>query len=84
MGRVIYTIFKVSMMLYRMYCGYMRGVKAFGTIEPIHLQAKIKYLYLYLEYLAKEKANDTNTSDSGGRRVEAELGVGRAEDTLGA
>jgi hypothetical protein len=84
MGRVIYTIFKVSMMLYRMYCGYMRGVKAFGTIERIHLQAKIKYLYLYLEYLAKEKANDTNTSDSGGRRVEDELGVGRAEDTLGA
>lgn len=84
LGRVIYTIFKVSMMLYRMYCGYMRGVKAYGTIEPIHLQAKIKYLYLYLEYLAKEKANDTNTSDSGGRRVEAELGVGRAEDALGA
>ena len=84
LGRVIYTIFKVSMMLYRMYCGCMRGVKAFGTIEPSHLQAKIKYLYLYLEYLAKEKANDTNTSDSGGRRVEAELGAGRAEDTLGA
>ena len=49
-GRVIYTIFKVSMMLYRMYCGYMRGAKAYNTVEPIHLQAKIKYLYLYIEY----------------------------------
>lgn len=49
-GRVIYTVFKVSMMLYRMYCGYTRGAKAYNTVEPIHLQAKIKYLYLYIEY----------------------------------
>lgn len=83
-GRVIYTIFKVSVLLFRMWCGYMRGAKAFNTVEPTHLQGKIKYLNLYLEYLAKEKANDTNTSDSGSRRVEAELGVGRAEDALGA
>lgn len=82
-GRVIYTVFKVSMMLYRMYCGYMRGAKAYNTIEPIHLQAKIKYLHLYLEYLAKEKANDIDTGDSGGGRIEAEHGIGRAKDAVG-
>lgn len=51
MGRVIYTVFKLAMMAYRMYQGYARGARGFNTIEPKHLQQKIKYLYLYLEYL---------------------------------
>ena len=54
MGRVIYTVFKLAMMSYRMYRGYMRGAKGFNTVEPKHLQAKIKYLYLYLEFLQKK------------------------------
>ena len=58
-GRVIYTVFKVSMMLYRMYCGYTRGAKAYNTIEPVHLQAKIKYLYLYIEYCNNLKTKDS-------------------------
>lgn len=50
-GMVIYTIFKIALMLFRMYRGYSRGAKAFNTIEPKHLQAKTKFLYMYLEFL---------------------------------
>jgi hypothetical protein len=50
-GMVIYTVFKIALMLFRMYRGYSRGAKAFNTIEPRHLQAKTKYLYMYLEFL---------------------------------
>lgn len=53
-GRVVYTGFKIAMLLYRMYTGYSRGARAFNTIEPIHLQAKIRYLNIYLEFLKKE------------------------------
>ena len=50
---VIYTIFKIALMAYRMYRGYSRGAKGYNTVEPKHLQDKIKYLYLYLEFLDK-------------------------------
>ena len=53
-GMVIYTIFKITLMLYRMYQGYSRGAKGFNSVEPKHLQAKIKYLYLYIEFLDKK------------------------------
>lgn len=107
---VIYTLFKLVMLTFRMYSGFQSGAKAFNTIEVSHLQAKIKYLNLYLEFLNKklykrltkyhdvftlamseeevieyslEANHDSNTSDSGGGRIEAEHGVGRAEDTVG-
>ena len=54
-GRVIFTIFKLSMLLFRMYSGYSRGARAFNTVEPRHLQVKIKYLNLYLEFLDETK-----------------------------
>lgn len=50
-GMIIYTVFKIALMLFRMYRGYSRGAKAFNTVEPKHLQAKTKYLYKYLEFL---------------------------------
>ncbi len=50
-GMLVYTMFKIALMLFRMYRGYSRGAKAFNTIEPKHLQAKTKYLYMYLEFL---------------------------------
>jgi hypothetical protein len=53
-GMIIYTIFKIALMLYRMYCGYSRGAKGYNTVDPKHLQNKIKYLYLYLEFLDKK------------------------------
>ena len=51
---LIYTIFKIALMLYRMYSGYARGAKGYNAIEPKHLQDKIKYLKLYLEFLEKK------------------------------
>ena len=51
---LIYTIFKIALMLYRMYSGYARGAKGYNAIEPKHLQDKIKYLGLYLEFLEKK------------------------------
>ena len=54
LAMVIYTVFKIALMLYRMYVGYSRGSKGYNTVEPKHLQDKIKYLYLYLEFLDKK------------------------------
>lgn len=53
-GAVIYTIFKMALLLWRMYSGFERGRRAYSNVEPKHLQAKIKYLYLYLEFLDKK------------------------------
>ncbi|MBP3376185.1 MAG: hypothetical protein J6L83_05425 [Clostridia bacterium] len=50
---LIYTIFKIALMLYRMYAGYSRGAKAYNAIDPKSLQSKVKYLGLYLEFLDK-------------------------------
>jgi hypothetical protein len=54
LAMVIYTVFKIALMLYRMYVGFSRGSKGYNTVEPKHLQDKIKYLYLYLEFLDKK------------------------------
>jgi hypothetical protein len=51
---LIYTVFKIALMLYRMYTGWSRGSKGYNTVEPKFLQNKIKYLYLYLEFLDKK------------------------------
>ena len=64
LGRVIYTVFKLSMMAYRMYQGYARGARGYNTIEPKHLQAKIRYLYLYLEFLNKKIYDQLDMSKS--------------------
>ena len=37
-----------------MYNGYANGALAFNTIEPKHLQVKMRYLNLYLEFLKSE------------------------------
>ena len=61
---IIYTIFKIALMLFRMYVGYSRGAKGYNSVEPKHLQDKIKYLCLYLEFLDKkiyEKLGDKYT-----------------------
>jgi hypothetical protein len=50
---LIYTAFKIALMLARMFSGYSRGAKAYNTVEPKHLQDKIKYLGLYVEFLNK-------------------------------
>ncbi len=64
-GAVIYTVFKLALLLFRMYSGYSRGAKAFNSVECFHLQAKVKYLYLYLEFIERKyylKLEDKYTS----------------------
>ena len=53
-GMIVYTIFKVALMLFRMYSGYSRGSKAYHSVDPVHIQSKIKYLCLYLEFIEKK------------------------------
>ncbi len=55
---IIYTIFKIALMLFRMYTGYSRGCKAYGVVEPKALSDKIKYLTLYQEFLDKKMYNE--------------------------
>lgn len=95
-GAIIYTIFKIALLLFRMYSGYSRGAKAFNTVEPKHLQDKIKYLYLYIEFLEKKTylklkdnygiidiiGDQTDVEDKRQEQVD-ETGAGRHLDELG-
>ena len=53
-ARVLYTVFKLIALLYRMAKGYNNGAKAYNTIEVAHLNAKIEYLTEYLEFIKKK------------------------------
>lgn len=53
-ARVIYTVFKLTMLLSRMARGYDRGAKAYNTVEVRQLKAKTNYLRQYLKFV-KEK-----------------------------
>ena len=50
-ARVVYTIFKLVVLLYRMACGYQMGAKAYNTVEVGQLQAKCNYLRQYLRFV---------------------------------
>ena len=50
-ARVIYTVFKLTMLLFRMAKGYDRGAKAYNTIEVRQLKAKINYLKQYIKFV---------------------------------
>jgi hypothetical protein len=50
-ARVVYTIFKLVVLLYRMAVGYNMGAKAYNTIEVGQLQAKCNYLRQYLRFV---------------------------------
>lgn len=51
LARVIYTVFKLTMLLFRMAKGYDRGCKAYNTIEVIQLKAKTNYLNQYIKFV---------------------------------
>lgn len=53
-ARVIYTVFKLVALLYRMSNGYSRGAKAYNTVEVKMYKAKTNYLYQY-EKFVREK-----------------------------
>ena len=50
-ARVIYTIFKLTMLLFRMAKGYDRGAKAYNTVEVRQLKAKTNYLRQYIKFI---------------------------------
>lgn len=58
-GRIIYTVFKLAVMSYRMFIGYSRGARGYNSVELKYLQAKMRYLHLYLEYLKDKSVENT-------------------------
>jgi hypothetical protein len=50
-SRVMYTIFKLIILLFRMALGYNTGAKAYNTVEARQLKAKSHYLREYLRFL---------------------------------
>lgn len=50
-ARVMYTAFKVVVLLFRMAMGYQLGAKAFNSIEVRQLQAKSNYLRQYIRFI---------------------------------
>jgi hypothetical protein len=50
-ARVMYTAFKLVVLLYRMAMGYALGAKAYNTVEVRQLQAKCHYLNHYLKFV---------------------------------
>ena len=50
-ARVIYTVFKLVMLLFRMAKGYDRGARAYNTIEVRQYKAKCYYLRLYEKFV---------------------------------
>lgn len=50
-ARVIYTVFKLTMLLFRMARGYDRGARAYNTIEVRQYKAKSNYLRQYIKFI---------------------------------
>jgi hypothetical protein len=50
-SRVMYTIFKLIILLFRMALGYNAGAKAYNTVEARQLKAKSHYLREYLRFM---------------------------------
>lgn len=53
-ARVIYTVYKMTLLLYRMVSGYGRGARAFNTIEVRQLKAKTNYLHQYEKFVGEK------------------------------
>jgi len=52
LARVIYTVFKLAMLLFRMAKGYDRGARAYNTVEVRQYAAKSNYLRRYLKFIS--------------------------------
>lgn len=50
-ARVMYTAFKVIILLFRMAQGYQMGAKAYNSVEVRQLKAKSNYLRLYVRFV---------------------------------
>lgn len=50
-ARVMYTVFKLILLLYRMALGYELGAKAYNTVEARQYKAKSHYLQQYIHFV---------------------------------
>lgn len=50
-ARVMYTVFKLILLLYRMAIGYEMGAKAYNTVEANQYKAKSHYLQQYIRFV---------------------------------
>ncbi len=53
-SRVMYTVFKLIILLFRMASGYNAGAKAFNTVEARQLKAKSTYLRQYVRFMEEK------------------------------
>ena len=53
-ARVVYTAFKLTMLLFRMAKGFDRGARAYNTIEVRQLKAKTNYLKMYEKFMTEK------------------------------
>lgn len=53
-ARVIFTAYKLTMLLYRMAKGYNRGARAYNTIEVRNYKAKCNYLRQYIKFIEEK------------------------------
>lgn len=95
-GAIIYTIFKICMLLFRMHSGYSQGAKAFNSVEIAHIQDKVRYLVMYLEFINNKTylnindkydivnllGDEGNAEDKRQDEID-EGGVGEHQDRLG-
>ena len=53
-SRVMYTVFKLILLLFRMALGYNTGAKAYNTVEARRLKIKSHYLRQYLKFVEEK------------------------------
>ena len=53
-AKVIYTLFKLVLLLSQMARGYEKGAHAYNTVEVVHLNSKSSYLREYLLFMSDE------------------------------
>lgn len=53
-ARVLYTFFKLIVLLFRMATGYATGAKAFNTVDVRQLKAKCNYLRIYEKFVTEK------------------------------
>lgn len=53
-ARVVYTVFKLTMLLTRMSNGYARGAKAYNTVEVKQLKVRTNYLRQYIKFVQEK------------------------------
>lgn len=51
MSKIIYTLGKLAVLLYRMFKGYSNGAKAYHTVEVRHLDSKSDYLEEFVGFV---------------------------------